>query len=55
LERADEAGLETYLSSSPAGRPLYAKYGFRVVEEREVVGGYVQGYMLRAGRVDLSA
>ncbi|RHZ60847.1 hypothetical protein CDV55_105960 [Aspergillus turcosus] len=50
LERADEVGLETYLSSSPAGRPLYEKYGFRVVEEREVVGGYVQGYMLRAGR-----
>ncbi|RHZ47810.1 GNAT family N-acetyltransferase [Aspergillus thermomutatus] len=50
LERAEEAGLETYLSSSPAGRPLYEKYGFRLVEEREVVAGYVQGYMLRAGR-----
>ncbi|KAF7170549.1 hypothetical protein CNMCM6106_005183 [Aspergillus hiratsukae] len=50
LERADEVGLETYLSSSPAGRPLYEKYGFRVVEEREVGGGYVQGYMLRAAR-----
>ncbi|KMK56602.1 GNAT family acetyltransferase [Aspergillus fumigatus Z5] len=51
LERADEVGLETYLSASPAGRPLYEKFGFRVVEEREVVAGYVQGYMLRAGRV----
>ncbi|EAW20217.1 GNAT family N-acetyltransferase [Aspergillus fischeri NRRL 181] len=51
LERADEVGLETYLSASPVGRPLYEKFGFRVVEEREVVGGYVQGYMLRAGRV----
>ncbi|KAF7182945.1 hypothetical protein CNMCM7691_002689 [Aspergillus felis] len=50
LERADEEGLETYLSASPSGRPLYEKYGFRLVEEREVVGGYVQGYMLRARR-----
>ncbi|GIJ90622.1 hypothetical protein Asppvi_009583 [Aspergillus pseudoviridinutans] len=50
LERADEVGLETYLSASPSGRPLYEKYRFRLVEEREVAGGYVQGYMLRAGR-----
>jgi GNAT superfamily N-acetyltransferase len=51
LERADEVGLETYLSASPLGRPLYEKFGFRLVEEREVAGGYVQGYMLRPARV----
>jgi GNAT superfamily N-acetyltransferase len=51
LERADEVGLETYLSASPLGRPLYEKFGFRLVEEREVAGGYVQGYMLRPASV----
>lgn len=47
LERADRDGLEMFLSASPAGRPIYEKKGFRVVEMEEFARGYVQAYMLR--------
>lgn len=47
LERADRDGLEVFLSASPAGKPIYEKKGFRVVEMEEVARGYVQSYMLR--------
>lgn len=33
VERADEAGLDAYLSASPMGRGLYGKFGFEVVRE----------------------
>lgn len=29
LEKADELGVQTYLESSPKGKGLYAKYGFK--------------------------
>lgn len=32
LAKADEDGLECYLSASPAGAPIYRKYGFKDVE-----------------------
>ncbi|PYH89687.1 acetyltransferase, GNAT family [Aspergillus ellipticus CBS 707.79] len=47
LERADEAGVDTFLASTPQGRPLYEKYGFGVVREWEVIPGYRQAAMAR--------
>lgn len=47
LDRADRDGLEVYLSASPAGRPLYEKRGFQVVEIEEVFPDSQQAYMLR--------
>ncbi|KAJ5209958.1 Acyl-CoA N-acyltransferase [Penicillium cf. griseofulvum] len=32
LKRADDEGVEVFLSASPAGKPLYAKHGFREVD-----------------------
>ncbi|KAJ9490744.1 hypothetical protein VN97_g2531 [Penicillium thymicola] len=48
LTRADAEGLEVYLSASPAGRPLYLKYGFREVDTFEPYPDYVQVAMLRS-------
>jgi GNAT superfamily N-acetyltransferase len=50
LEKADRDGLEAYLSASPAGRPLYEKNGFELVDSEELLPGYVQSYMLRPGK-----
>ncbi|PWY88339.1 acyl-CoA N-acyltransferase [Aspergillus heteromorphus CBS 117.55] len=47
LQRADEVGVDTFLASTPQGRPLYEKYGFRVVREWEVIPGYRQAAMVR--------
>ncbi|PWY94580.1 acyl-CoA N-acyltransferase [Aspergillus sclerotioniger CBS 115572] len=47
LERADAAGVDTFLSSTPQGRRLYERYGFRMVHEYEVVPGYIQASMVR--------
>lgn len=32
IDKAEEAGVEIYLESSVAGRPLYEKFGFRVLK-----------------------
>ncbi|GLA38555.1 hypothetical protein AnigIFM63309_005852 [Aspergillus niger] len=50
LDRADEKGVPTFLASTPAGRPLYEKYGFEAVEEYEVIPGYFQASMLREAK-----
>jgi GNAT superfamily N-acetyltransferase len=47
LARADAEGLEVYLSASPAGKPLYEKNGFQVVDTFSPFPGYVQVAMLR--------
>lgn len=48
LERADEEGVEVYLSASPDGRPLYEKNGFQVLGEPfRPFEGYQQVNMLR--------
>ncbi|KAJ5766135.1 Acyl-CoA N-acyltransferase [Penicillium nucicola] len=47
LERADREGVEVYLSSSPEGRPVYEKYGFRFLESSSPFPGYEQVCMLR--------
>lgn len=52
LDRADQEGLETYLSASPSGRPLYEKRGFKVLLTEEPCPGYQQAYMLRPKRED---
>ncbi|KAF1963654.1 acyl-CoA N-acyltransferase [Byssothecium circinans] len=33
LRRADEAGVEAYLESSPMGRPLYERFGFVPIKD----------------------
>ncbi|KAJ5334581.1 hypothetical protein N7452_006984 [Penicillium brevicompactum] len=47
LCRADAEGVETYLSASPEGKPMYEKYGFRSVESFSPFAGYVQEAMIR--------
>jgi len=39
LDRADNDGMPVFLSASPAGKPMYERRGFRVVQEEEVAGG----------------
>ncbi|KAK4864561.1 hypothetical protein LT330_009556 [Penicillium expansum] len=48
LTRADAEGVEIYLSASPAGRPLYQKYGFREVDTFSPYPDYVQVAMIRS-------
>lgn len=48
LAIADAAGLRSYLEATPAGRPVYEKLGFRVVEVQRFdpdafTGGRVKG------------
>lgn len=33
LEEADKAGAQTYIEASPAGLPVYLKYGWQSVDE----------------------
>ncbi|KAJ5306883.1 Acyl-CoA N-acyltransferase [Penicillium antarcticum] len=47
LARADDEGVEVYLSSSPEGKPVYEKYGFRDLESFSPYPDYVQVCMLR--------
>jgi GNAT superfamily N-acetyltransferase len=47
LARADEDGLEVYLSSSPEGRPVYERYGFKGLEPFSPFPNYAQVCMLR--------
>lgn len=48
LARADEEGVEVYLSSSPDGRPLYERNGFQVLDGRfSPYPGYEQVNMIR--------
>ncbi|KAJ5336242.1 uncharacterized protein N7506_004264 [Penicillium brevicompactum] len=47
LCRADAEGVETYLSASPEGKPMYEKYGFRSVESFSPFAGYIQEAMIR--------
>ena len=50
LEKADQDNLETYLSASPLGRPLYEKNGFNLLHIDEFRSDYAQAYMLRPKR-----
>ncbi|KAJ5591939.1 uncharacterized protein N7459_002308 [Penicillium hispanicum] len=50
LARADEEGVEVYLSSSPEGRPVYEKYGFQSLESFSPFSGYEQVSMIRPAR-----
>ncbi|KAJ5698695.1 hypothetical protein N7462_000700 [Penicillium macrosclerotiorum] len=48
LSRADEEGVEVYLSSSPDGKPLYEKYGFQLQDGSfSPFPGYTQVNMIR--------
>lgn len=47
-DRADADGCAAYLEASPEGRPLFEKFGWRVVERLELLGGaYVECSMVR--------
>lgn len=35
IDVADEKGLEILLNATPAGKPVYERYGFKSVEEFE--------------------
>jgi GNAT superfamily N-acetyltransferase len=48
LTRADAEGVETYLSASPEGKPMYEKYGFRSLDTFSPFPGYVQDIMIRS-------
>ncbi|KAI0376720.1 acyl-CoA N-acyltransferase [Hypomontagnella monticulosa] len=51
LVKADEAKLESFLAASPAGAPLYAKYGFELVEAILLdEGRRVESFMLRPAK-----
>jgi ribosomal protein S18 acetylase RimI-like enzyme len=47
LARADEEGVEIYLSSSPEGRRMYEKYGFEGRHSFSPFPGYEQLNMIR--------
>lgn len=47
LDRADAAGLEVYLGASPAGAPVYMRYGFENTETVEFEGGQSHVFMVR--------
>jgi GNAT superfamily N-acetyltransferase len=47
LDRADAEGVEAYLSSSPEGKPVYEKYGFKSVYTFSPFPGYLQEVMIR--------
>ncbi|RDW79314.1 GNAT family N-acetyltransferase [Aspergillus mulundensis] len=47
LDRADEKGLVTFISASPAGRGLYEKHDCKAVHNYEVVPGYSETSMVR--------
>ncbi|KAI6081815.1 acyl-CoA N-acyltransferase [Hypoxylon rubiginosum] len=48
LKQADEAGIEAYLTASPAGTPLYQMHGFDIVETVLIDDGKrVENFMLR--------
>jgi ribosomal protein S18 acetylase RimI-like enzyme len=48
LKRADDEGVEVFLSASPDGRPLYAKYGFREVDTFAPYPNYALVAMIRS-------
>jgi len=35
-QKADKLGLDCYVEGSQIGKPLYLKYGFEVLEEKEI-------------------
>ncbi|KAJ4326864.1 hypothetical protein N0V84_002690 [Fusarium piperis] len=51
VDKADEEGWMAYLNSSPEGKGLYEKFGFRVVDESEIPElDIVQYHMKRVAR-----
>ncbi|RDW89701.1 hypothetical protein BP6252_01733 [Coleophoma cylindrospora] len=57
LERADEAGVETYLEASPEGKAVYERFGFKEVGRLVVgeewfgeQGEFVEVFMVREGK-----
>lgn len=51
VEKADEAEVEAYLDASPSGRPVYERYGFKVLHTRTFFdGAYVHCIMHREAR-----
>ncbi|KAL9487978.1 hypothetical protein ACSS6W_000255 [Trichoderma asperelloides] len=48
VEKADEDKVECFLDASPAGQPIYERYGFRVVQTDTFLDGtYIQCAMRR--------
>lgn len=48
LTRADAEGVETFLSASPEGIPVYEKRGFQCVGKFSPFAGWVQESMIRS-------
>lgn len=47
VEKADEEGLMAYVNSSPEGKGLYERFGFRTVKTSDFGGGIVSDHMTR--------
>jgi ribosomal protein S18 acetylase RimI-like enzyme len=48
VDRADDDGFEAYVNSSPEGRPVYEKFGFKEVKNFTFMGGILtQSFMKR--------
>ncbi|KAI2613368.1 acyl-CoA N-acyltransferase [Hypoxylon sp. NC1633] len=51
LGKADDAEVEAYLTASPAGAPLYKKYGFKLLESIPIDNGSrIENFMLRPAK-----
>ncbi|KAJ5114406.1 hypothetical protein NUU61_000165 [Penicillium alfredii] len=50
LVQADDQGVETYLTGSPSGKPMYIKYAFEVVGSFMPVPGHEHVCMIRSAR-----
>ncbi|KAL5088900.1 hypothetical protein Trisim1_006045 [Trichoderma cf. simile WF8] len=52
VNKADEDKVECFLDASPAGQPIYERYGFRVAQRDTFLDGtYIQCAMVRDARV----
>ena len=48
LEQADQMGLEAYVEASPAGLPVYRRFGWEERKSAKLINGtYTEVFMVR--------